>query len=273
MPHGFLHGTLGLAGKGQIGGDVGGFAGPRRATAPARDDARPFGRELTYDLEPDASRRARDEATCAVEPEIHAPRLSRMATTIVLVRHGETDWNRENRFQGHADEPLNDVGRDQARQIAEMLRSERIAAVYASPLRRASETAAIVAQQLGLEAHELEALREIDVGDWQGLTITEVKARFPEFAEVNWRSGWSGGESHDELAARVVPALLDLGRRHPGEGVVAITHAGPIRATLMAALALSLEESRKQVGPLPNCAMFRFTVRDGRVELDAVSAD
>jgi broad specificity phosphatase PhoE len=196
-----------------------------------------------------------------------------MPTTIVLVRHGETDWNRENRFQGHADEPLNDAGRGQARQIAETLRSEPIAAVYTSPLRRARETAAIVARRLGLEAHELEALREIDVGDWQGLTIDEVKARFPEFADVNWRSGWSGGESHDELAARVVAALLDLGRRHPDASVVGITHAGPIRATLMAATALSLEELRKQVGPLPNCAAFRFSVRDGRLELDDVTED
>ena len=139
-----------------------------------------------------------------------------MPTTLVLVRHGETDWNRERRFQGHADMPLNDTGRRQARELADALRDEGLTAVYTSPLRRASETAGIVADRLGLEAEELEALREIDVGDWQGLTVDEVKTRFPERADVAWRSGWPNGETHEQLRARVLPALLDLAAAPPG---------------------------------------------------------
>ena len=89
-----------------------------------------------------------------------------MPTTIVLVRHGETDWNRENRFQGHADTPLNEAGRAQARELAERFVDEPVAAIRTSPLRRAAETARIIAARLDLEAHPLEALREIDVGSW-----------------------------------------------------------------------------------------------------------
>jgi len=186
-------------------------------------------------------------------------------TTIVLVRHGETDWNRERRFQGHADTPLNEAGRLQALELADTLRDERLAAIYTSPLQRASETARIVADELGLEARELEAMREIDVGDWQGMTVDEVKTRFPDRADVAWRSGWQNGETHEELAERVVPALLDLGRLHPDDRVLVVTHAGPIRAALTAATALSPEELRTQIGPLENCVAFHFVIRDGRL--------
>jgi broad specificity phosphatase PhoE len=187
-------------------------------------------------------------------------------TTLVLVRHGETDWNRERRFQGHADTPLNDAGRRQAAELADMLRGERLTVVYTSPLRRASETARIVAERLGLQALELEALREIDVGDWQGLTIEEVRARYPEHVHGAWHAGWPNGETHAEFDARVLPALLDLGTRHPDERVLGVTHAGPIRTALAAAASLSREESRAQIGPLENCAVFRFAIRDGNLE-------
>lgn len=186
--------------------------------------------------------------------------------TIVLVRHGETDWNRERRLQGHADTPLNEAGRSQARGLAEILDAERFGAVYTSPLRRASDTAAIVAERLGIELHELEALREIDVGEWEGLTIDEVRARFPARLEDAWRSGWPNGETHEQLTARVVPALLELGRRHAGGRVLGVTHAGPIRAAVTAALGVSHEDSRALVGPLENCAVFTFAVRGGNLE-------
>ena len=189
-----------------------------------------------------------------------------MPTTIVLVRHGETDWNRERRFQGHADTPLNETGRRQARDLAHSIRTERITVVYSSPLERASETAAIVADRLGLETRPLEALREIDVGDWQGMTVEEVRTRYPDQVDVAWKSGWPNGETYDELSARVVPALLDLDRLHPGQSVLGVTHAGPIRAALMAATGLSRAESSAQIGPLENCSAYRFTIRESGLE-------
>lgn len=189
-----------------------------------------------------------------------------MPTTIVLVRHGETDWNRENRFQGRADQPLNRAGRDQAHELADRLQGEPVTALYTSPLRRASETAHILAGRLGVEARTLDALLEIDVGAWEGFTIDEVRARYPQRLDADWHAGWEDGETHDELARRVVPALLELGSQHEGEQVVAVTHAGPIRAALAESMGLSYGDARIAIGPLANCAIFRFAIRDGALE-------
>jgi broad specificity phosphatase PhoE len=187
-----------------------------------------------------------------------------VATTIVLVRHGETDWNRERRFQGHADTALNEAGRTQAEVLADTLVNDGLTAVYTSPLRRASETAAIVAARLGLDVRPLEALREIRVGDWQGLTVDEVKERYPELQD--WRSGWPGGETYEELSARVVPALVGLADEHPDERLLIVTHAGPVRAALAAAMGLSYDEARPLIGPLENCVALELAVRDGKLE-------
>ena len=189
-----------------------------------------------------------------------------MPTTLVLVRHGETDWNREHRLQGHADTPLNDAGRRQAGELGALLSGERIAAVYTSPLRRANETARVIADRLGLAVVEHEALREIDVGDWQGMTLDEVRARYPERLDEASHAGWPNGETHDQLGARVLPALLGLGPRHAGESILGVTHAGPLRVALAAAAGLSYEQSRTRIGSLENCAVFRFAIRDARLE-------
>ena len=98
-------------------------------------------------------------------------------TTILFARHGETDWNRARRYQGHADESLNELGRAQARQLAEELSARTISAVYSSDLRRASETAEIVAASLGLSVSLDARLREIDVGSWQGICHADLDGR------------------------------------------------------------------------------------------------
>jgi len=191
-----------------------------------------------------------------------------MATTLVLVRHGETDWNRENRFQGHADTPLNDTGRAQARALADDLGEDSFAAVYTSPLARAAETAAILAGALGLEPLPDPALKEVDVGSWSGLTRTEIEARYPE-GFARWREyghGWDDGETYDELGERVLTRLLDLGARHPGAAVLAVTHGGPIRSALAAAERVSFGEARRTIHVVDNCAVVRLTVRDGVLE-------
>ena len=191
-----------------------------------------------------------------------------MPTTIVLVRHGETDWNRDNRFQGHADPPLNDTGREQARVLAAELGTESFAAAYTSPLRRAAETAAILAGALGIDAVPDESLMEVDVGSWSGLTRTEVEARFPEgFARwLEYGHGWDDGETYDELGARVVSGLVDIAARHPDEVVLAVTHGGPIRSALAAAERISFDEARRSIHVIGNCAVVRLAVRDGKLE-------
>ena len=121
----------------------------------------------------------------------------------LLARHGETDWNLERRVQGHTDRPLNESGRAQALALADRLSTESLDAVYSSDLARARETAAVIAARHGLDVIETSDLREKDFGSWEGMTDTEIMARFPNAH----RGEWGDGESRDELADRVVAAL------------------------------------------------------------------
>jgi probable phosphoglycerate mutase len=190
-------------------------------------------------------------------------------TTIVLVRHGETDWNRDRRFQGHADIPLNTAGLDQVRALAEQLAGESFSVVYTSPLRRASESAKLIAARLGVEVRPSEALMEVDVGAWSGLTVHEVEDRFPEgFARwVEWRcAGWLDGETYEQLSQRVVAGIREIAEKHAGERVLAVTHGGPIRSVAAAALRVPLHEVRDRLGPIGNVATVRIDVRDGILE-------
>src|SRR5690348_1398191 len=100
-------------------------------------------------------------------------------TWLLLARHGETDWNREGRWQGHADVALNDRGREQARELATQLVNEPIDAIVSSDLRRAHETALIIAEVKRLPVATDAGLREIDVGSWSGLTPEEIEQCFP----------------------------------------------------------------------------------------------
>ena len=184
------------------------------------------------------------------------------------MRHGETDWNRDNRFQGHADPPLNDTGRAQARALATELAGENFAALYTSPLHRAAETAAILASELGLEPVHNAALEEVDVGSWSGLTRDEVEERFPDgYARwLEYGHGWDDGETYEELGGRVVAGLLNIGARHPDVAVLAVTHGGPIRSALAAAERVPFDDARRSIHVIGNCAVVRLAVRDGKLE-------
>ena len=186
-------------------------------------------------------------------------------TTILLARHGETDWNRENRFQGHADPPLNETGRAQAADLAAALANEPLAAVYSSPLRRAFETAQIVGAPHGLEPVPVDALREVDVGSWQGLTRGEIEERFPEqFARwLDYEQGWDDGESYDEMGQRVLAALLELAATHAGERILAVSHGGPVRAAYAVADGIEHSEARRRGPVVANAFVAEFSVEDG----------
>lgn len=186
-------------------------------------------------------------------------------TTILLARHGETDWNREGRFQGWADPPLNATGRAQAVDLSVALMAEELADVYSSPLRRAYETAEVVAATRGLEPVPVAALREVDVGSWSGLTRAEIERRFPEqYASwLDYGQGWDDGETYDEMAKRVVAALLELAAAHHGDRILAVTHGGPMRAASAFAARVSYAEARRRSPVVGNAAVLEFAVEAG----------
>jgi broad specificity phosphatase PhoE len=186
-------------------------------------------------------------------------------TELLLVRHGETDWNRDRRFQGHADPPLNDKGREQANALAQELAAEGIELVYTSDLARARETAEIVGARLGANVLLLRELREIDVGEWQGLTWPEIERRYPEGVR-SWHErghGWESGETYDELGERVVAALRCIAAEHPEQRVLVVGHGGTIRATRAFIEGVSVVESRSRRRPIGNCEVFRVVTEDG----------
>jgi broad specificity phosphatase PhoE len=188
-------------------------------------------------------------------------------TTLILVRHGETDWNRDGRWQGHADAPLNERGRAQARVLADELAGEEVAAVYSSDLRRARETAEIIAARLGREVCVDPRLREVHVGRWSGLTMVEIEARFPDDV-ARWRAGdadhaFGDGETYAAMGQRVVAAVEEIAERHPEEQVVVVLHGGPIRSLLAHAAGITYEEQRRRREHLTNCGYVRVAARDG----------
>lgn len=188
-------------------------------------------------------------------------------TTILLARHGESDWNLAGRWQGHADRPLTDRGRAQARALSERLAGIELDGVYSSDLARARETAAIVAAPRGLPVRELATLREVDVGGWSGLTRAEAEERFPE-AYGRWIAGgegWDDGESYDQLTDRVVGAVRAIADQHPRDRVLVVAHGGSIRAIHAAALGVDIHTYRRIHRVEPNATLSAVCVEEGRL--------
>ncbi len=167
-------------------------------------------------------------------------------TTLLLVRHGETDWNAAGRLQGHTDRPLSDYGREQARRLADELASEELDAIYASDLARARETAEIVGSRLDLPVVLDPDLREKDWGTWEGLTSTE---RFG-VALV--------GESTEQHQRRMLGALGRIAASHPDGRVLVVTHGGSMRRVQTEALGFALPV-------VENCGRWSCAWRDGAI--------
>jgi probable phosphoglycerate mutase len=179
------------------------------------------------------------------------------AGPILLARHGETDANAEHRFQGRADVPLNARGRAQAAELAERVAAEvpGLAAIVASPLRRARETAEVVGRRVGLRPSFDARLEELDVGTWTGRLYADVRAAEPEAFAAWLGAGWDfrppGGESLLEQRDRVVAALGEV-RAGPRPALV-VCHGGVMRAAL--AHARGTEPEGWQAGQIPNAAL------------------
>ena len=155
------------------------------------------------------------------------------ATRVLLVRHGQSEWNAVGRWQGQADPPLSDVGRAQARAAASSLGA--LDAVFASDLQRATETAAIISAELGVGPVVVDPdLRERDAGEWSGLTRAEIEERYPGYLDgtPSFASGGSrrppGWESDESVLERALRALATIGSAVDGGDVLAVTHGGLI---------------------------------------------
>lgn len=197
--------------------------------------------------------------TDAAAPAVDASAV----TTIALVRHGETDWNRERRIQGSTDIPMNDRGRAQSRATAERLAASRWDAVVTSPLSRSAETAAIIAHRLSLGAPaHVPALAERRHGTLEGLTSEDRRRFEAEAVPIE------GLESRVSVVSRAVPALLGLAARHPGGAVVAVTHGGVIQSVLLHLW----ERASLPSGSVANGSVHELRASGARLELVASDA-
>lgn len=165
---------------------------------------------------------------------------------LILARHGETDYNQQWRYQGRTDLGLNQAGRRQAERLRHRLSLQPFDVIYTSRLKRAADTAAIIARRRGVKVIASENLDEIDFGQFEGLTYDEIVARYP-----NWEpsdDGFSdyGGESLEQLARRVAVFEKELRRDNPGESnILVVAHAGPLRVLLCRLLGMDIDGWRR----------------------------
>jgi broad specificity phosphatase PhoE len=168
-----------------------------------------------------------------------------------LVRHGQTDWNIEGRWQGQANPPLNIVGYEQAQALVKELAGLEFEAIYSSDLQRATETALLIAKNKGLSVQTDSRLREINLGEWEGMLGTEIAQKYPAFwaeRENNpLGSHPPGGESIMELARRVIPAMSEISEKHLQGSVLVVSHGLALAVFLCHVHNLPLQQAFQQI--------------------------
>ena len=176
---------------------------------------------------------------------------------IIFVRHGQTTFNLESRYQGHTDAKLSKLGIEQARAVAKRLRSEKVEAVYSSDLSRAVDTAKEIAAFHDICVNTDPRLRECKFGDWEGLTVAEISERYADLYANYLRDSVAfrapNGERLEQMQERTVQAVNEICQNHPVGNVVVVTHGGPIRAFICHALGTSLHAFRSI--RLDNCGI------------------
>src|SRR5688572_10984872 len=195
-------------------------------------------------------------------------------TELILIRHGETAWNRERRMQGQTDTPLSDIGRAQAQALGQRLARHAFAAIYSSDLKRAWDTAAAIAQTSGRTVVSEPRLRERTFGIFEGLTYDEMTQRYPgEHARFSMREpdyAVPGAESPRQFFERSLGCLEDIVAAHPGETVVAVTHGMVLDTLYRAAHKLPLQVKRE--APLLNASLNVFH-RDAQAWIEITWGD
>ena len=199
----------------------------------------------------------------------HARMFQDQATLLLLIRHGETEWNRDARIQGHTNITLSAQGHGQARAVAAALADTDIQAIYASDLLRALETAQSIAQAHGLPVHTDAGLRERAFGAFEGSSFAQLQAIHPEACE-RWRKrdpsfAAPGGERLDDFYARVTTTVLRIAANHAGQTVVIVSHGGVLDCLHRCATGQDLHAPR--TWELRNAAINRVLVAEGRMTL------
>ncbi len=186
------------------------------------------------------------------------------STEIILIRHGETDWNRQLRFQGHIDIPLNDIGREQARRLGLRLADEPVQHVASSDLLRAQQTVAPAARQLALPVLTLAAWREQSFGVVEGLNVSEIQQLHPraweEWLQFREDHALPEGESPRVFHARIIEALGAIAMTHVGQHVLVVTHGGVLDMVWRTARGLGLAGPRQS--EIPNAGFNRIRIAD-----------
>ena len=186
-------------------------------------------------------------------------------TRFILVRHGQTEWNREERFRGRADLSLNEMGIRQAEAAALSISGCEAAAVYSSPLKRALETAGIIAEPLGLPVKHLDGLIDIDFGSWQGLSVAEAAKQdselYERWLEYPYQVCFPRGESLEDVRRRAVAAVEEIAARHSDQAVILVSHRMVCQVLLCTML--GLDDSHFWQVRQDVCALNGFEVGDG----------
>jgi len=187
-------------------------------------------------------------------------------TRIILVRHGQTAWNKGDMIRGQVEVPLDETGLAQAEATAARVAAQwKPVSVYCSPLQRARQTAQSIADKLGLEAQPVAGLNDMNFGQWQGLTVDEVRRGWPEMAQTWLRAPhkviFPQGESLDALRDRGMAAVHQLIQRHPDDDIVIVGHMVVNRVLLCAMLGLD-NSNHWRIGQ-DTCALNVIDWRDG----------
>ncbi len=180
-----------------------------------------------------------------------------MTTRVFIIRHGATGLTAEDRFAGSTDVELSEIGRNQARCLAERLADDHLTAIYASPLSRTMVTAAIVGELHGLTPIPRDGLREIDHGHWEGLRRADVEAQFADeyaaWEEDPYIFAPVGGESGINVLARALPVIREIVLQHNGENVAVVSHKATIRLLISSLLGFDPRGFRDRLDQSPAC--------------------
>ena len=187
-------------------------------------------------------------------------------TRFVLIRHGQTGWNKEARFRGRVDIDLDETGMRQAQAVGERFAQSELAAIYSSPLKRAIATAEPIGRRLSLQVVPLEGINDMHFGSWEGRSIDEVREQDKELFDL-WRYSPEklsipGGETLDDVRQRVAATVDDLAARHENDNVLLVTHR--VVCKVLLCHLLGLDNSHFWQIAQDTAAINRFQVAGGR---------